>query len=139
VSTPWGWSHIILSTYGSWLYGDSRGFRTRHHREHVEGDYKNPPPAGTYEERERQSRQTLKQPSVIIKPEWREVVGQAILDKLHQLGGTAVCLTVAAQHVHLLAKIPIGSYREWMGTIKRHVWFTLRERGWIGRLWTETM
>jgi hypothetical protein len=29
------WYHIIMSTYGSWLYGDARGFRTRHHREHI--------------------------------------------------------------------------------------------------------
>lgn len=30
------WFHCIATTYGAWLYGDSRGFRTRHHREHVE-------------------------------------------------------------------------------------------------------
>jgi hypothetical protein len=38
------WFHAIITTYGAWLDGDARGFRTRHHREHVEGDYKNPPP-----------------------------------------------------------------------------------------------
>lgn len=37
------WHHIILTTYGSWLPGDLRGFRTRDHREHVEGDYRPPP------------------------------------------------------------------------------------------------
>ena len=42
------WYHVVLSTYGSWLYGDKRGFRTRHHREHVDGDYKNPPSLGKY-------------------------------------------------------------------------------------------
>jgi hypothetical protein len=48
--TPDGaWYHIMLTTSGDWLYGDARGFRTRHHREHVEGDYKNPPPPGIYE------------------------------------------------------------------------------------------
>jgi hypothetical protein len=30
-------------TYGTWLPGDPKGFRTRHHREHIEGDYKKPP------------------------------------------------------------------------------------------------
>ena len=40
------WFHVTAHTYGAWLAGDARGFRTRHHREHVEGDYKHPPPAG---------------------------------------------------------------------------------------------
>ena len=137
MSTPWGWSHVILSTYGSWLYGDPRGFRTRHHREHVEGDYKNPPPPGKYAEKERRSRQFLRQAPVVIEPALRELVGRAILDKLRRLGGVVVCITVAGQHVHLLAKMPIGSYRDWMGTVKKHAWFTLRERGWIGRLWAK--
>jgi len=36
------WFHIILIAYAEWLNGDRLGFRTHHHREHVEGDYKNP-------------------------------------------------------------------------------------------------
>ncbi|HEX3314753.1 MAG TPA: hypothetical protein VHR72_07680 [Gemmataceae bacterium] len=31
-----------LSTYGSWLPGNPRGFRSRKHRIHSSGDYKNP-------------------------------------------------------------------------------------------------
>jgi hypothetical protein len=49
------WIHFVETVYGAWLYGDARGFRTRHHREHVEGDYKNPPPAGMYDARRRRS------------------------------------------------------------------------------------
>src|SRR6266571_4906356 len=64
---PWhGWYHVMGHTYGSWLYGDPRGFRTRHHREHVEGDYKNPPPPGSYENLEQCSRASLKQAPVVI-------------------------------------------------------------------------
>ncbi len=137
MSTLSGWSHIILSTYGSWLYGDSRGFRTRHHREHVEGDYKNPPPEGKYADKERRSRLALKQEPVVIPPEHREIVGQAILDKLTKLGGVTVCLTVAGQHIHLLTKLPIGAYKDWMGIVKRHVWFELRARGESRRLWAK--
>jgi hypothetical protein len=29
--------HVILATCGAWLFGDARGFRTRHHGKHVEG------------------------------------------------------------------------------------------------------
>ena len=50
------WFHIVLTTYGSWLYGDERGFRTRGHREHVEGDYKRPPTAGLYRHKAQRSR-----------------------------------------------------------------------------------
>jgi hypothetical protein len=54
------WHHVVLTTYGAWLYGDVRGFRTRHHREHVDGDYKNPPPAEKYIAEERRSRESLR-------------------------------------------------------------------------------
>ena len=42
------WYHCVSTTYGAWLYGDARGFRTRHHRRHVDGDYKHRPPADSY-------------------------------------------------------------------------------------------
>ena len=58
------WFHFMTSTYGSWLYGDPRGFRTRHHREHVDGDYKNPPPLGLYSQQFERSIKSLKQPVV---------------------------------------------------------------------------
>jgi hypothetical protein len=75
----WGWFHIILTAYGAWLYGDPRGFRTRHHREHVEGDYKNPPPPGLYADREARSRESLRQQPVAWTPEWRAIVGGALV------------------------------------------------------------
>src|SRR6185295_14249726 len=43
------WYHVNGNTYGTWVRGDGRGWRARHHREHVDGDYKNPPPRGKYE------------------------------------------------------------------------------------------
>ena len=42
---PWqSWYHCNGTFKGNWLRGDERGWRSRNHREHVEGDYKNPPP-----------------------------------------------------------------------------------------------
>jgi hypothetical protein len=33
---PWcDWYHIMCNTFGTWLPGDPKGFRTRHHREHT--------------------------------------------------------------------------------------------------------
>src|SRR6266852_9001808 len=89
------WIHFVETVYGSWLYGDPRGFRTRHHREHVEGDYKNPPPPGSYENLEQRSRASLKQAPVIIPHQFRAVVGRAVLDRLEKLGAVVVCLSVS--------------------------------------------
>ena len=129
------WHHLILSTYGSWLYGDPRGFRTRHHREHVEGDYKNPPPEGRYAERERRSRESLKCAPVCVPDCLRPVVGEALRDRLQELGAFVLCMSVGGQHLHILAKLPFGKAREWSGIAKRHAWFVLRDRGWKGKLW----
>ncbi len=70
------WFHVVLTTYGAWLPGDVRGFRTRHHREHIEGDYKSPPPQGVYTERLHRSQALLKQPEVRLTAGQQETVGK---------------------------------------------------------------
>src|SRR5581483_6888974 len=80
------WYHLLATTYGAWLYGDALGFRTRHHREHVEGDYKNPPLAGKYAASKRRSKEKLRRQKVIIPEELRPVVGRALLEKLQARG-----------------------------------------------------
>jgi len=75
MSAPWNrWFHCIGGTYGSWLPGDPRGFRTRHHREHVEGDYRNPPPAGIYEFRHQGAADSLRFDPVTVRPEDRRII-----------------------------------------------------------------
>jgi hypothetical protein len=69
------WFHLTTHTYGVWLYGDPRGFRTRHHREHIEGDYKNPPPPGKYADKLQRSKESLKQDPVKLNAEFRAIVG----------------------------------------------------------------
>ena len=50
MSVAWnGWYHVTANTYGTWLRGDPRGWRERHHRKHVEGDYQTRPVPGTAE------------------------------------------------------------------------------------------
>ena len=60
------------TTYGTWLPGDFKGFRTRHHREHVEEDYKSAPPAGLYYGLHRQSRELMKRDPVHLAVEQRK-------------------------------------------------------------------
>jgi hypothetical protein len=130
------WFHCIINTYGAWLYGDPRGFRTRHHREHVDGDYKNPPPPGLYAKQFERSVESLKQPPVTLSKAWRLIVGVAVRDKLEQRGAFVLCLTVSAQHVHRLAKLPRGvKPRIMMGFARKHAKFEVNDRGWEGKLW----
>jgi hypothetical protein len=131
----WGWFHIILTAYGAWLYGDSRGFRTRHHREHIEGDYKHLPAAGTYAMEEARSRRLLKQEPVEWTPAWRGIVGGALVARLQHLGAFVLCAAVGRQHSHLLVKLPCDQARHWSGLAKKHVWFIARDRGWVGKMW----
>lgn len=131
------WFHTVLTTYGAWLHGDARGFRTRHHREHVEGDYKNPPPPGMYEERARRSRELQKYPTAMLEKPLREFVGLAIKDKLERGGCLVIAIAVSGKHVHILVKIPRGRPRDWAGVVKRHVWFELRAIGRAGKLWAK--
>src|SRR5262245_35779793 len=98
---PFLWYHHVLTTYGAWLYGDERGFRTRHHREHIEGDYKNPPPPGMYAHLLERSQQYLKQEPVVLLSELRSVVGNALRERLTGLGSLVICMAVAGQHAHL--------------------------------------
>lgn len=131
------WFHITTHTYGSWLYGDPRGFRTRHHREHVEGDYKNPPPAGAYDSAFARSKRLLKQPPVIIPPVWRPVIGAALRDRFRELGAELIAISVSGSHVHVQGRLPDSSPRTWTGLAKLHAWHVARDRGWVGRLWAK--
>ena len=132
----WKWFHLTAHTYAAWLHGDSRGYRTRHHREHIEGDYKNPPPPGKYDEKLNRSKELLKQDPVHLDAEWRRIAGKAILEKLQALGAQVLCVSMSSTHAHVLAKMPPGPVpRMLMGKAKKHAWFIARENGWEGKLW----
>lgn len=105
------WHHAILTTYGAWLPGDPRGYRTRHHRGHVDGDYKSPPPPGQYAALEQSARESLTQEPVSLPPKLRPLVGEAIEEKLAVLGAWVLCIAVSGRHVHLLAKMPRNEVR----------------------------
>jgi hypothetical protein len=66
------WFHVILTTYGAWLPGDPRGFRTPNHRLHIEGDYKTPPLTGKHARLHETAASTLTQPIVTIAKRDRE-------------------------------------------------------------------
>jgi len=128
------WHHIVLTTYGAWLYGDARGFRTRHHREHVDGDYKNPPPRGLYDDKARRSRDSLVQPPVVIPHRYKACLGRAMWRELTKRRVWVLIMAVSGQHVHLLVKVETKRVRHLAGRAKRCGTLELRSKGWQGRL-----
>ena len=92
------------STYGTWLRGDPRGWRARHHREHVEGDYKNPPPKGTYDELHEYSQRAMKRDAVFLDPPHRALACRAMAETLLHYEVELVELSAGAAHFHLIAR-----------------------------------
>jgi hypothetical protein len=130
------WFHITAHTYGAWLHGDSKSFRMRHHREHIVGDYKNPPPPGMYDQKLARSRALLKQEPVRLEPKWWPIVGAAVKDKLIELGTQLLVVSMGTTHLHLLGKMPPGPVpRQWVGRAKKHANFIAKEHGYTGKLW----
>ena len=102
---PWnGWYHAIATCYGTWLRGDPRGWRSYQHREHVEGDYRHPPPPGRYELEFRLSKQRLKHAPMLFSPAAREAARDALVDRLRDFDVQIVTLAVAKTHAHAVVR-----------------------------------
>lgn len=124
-----GWYHLTSSTYGTWHRGDPRGWRTRHHREHVEGDYRNPPAPGTFEETLALSKRLMKRPPVRLSVDQRIVIVSALVEKLSDDGCDPLAVTMTRNHAHVLARFRDHDPREWFGRAKKHASHTLRLAG----------
>jgi hypothetical protein len=131
-----GWYHVNGNTYGTWLPGDPRGWRTKKHRRHVEGDYRSPPPKGTDQRLLGYSRDLLKRPPVQLDLSQRVIVGRALVEMLVQQGVEPLALSMGTAHFHLLARFTDDTVRPRVGRAKKHAWFRLRDHGFVGRLWT---
>lgn len=99
------WRHIVLNTHSSWLHGDPRGFRSRGHRIHSSGDYRNPPPPqehlGLHLHQIARSAEETKLPQSVFA-----AMGEAIVTNLHSQRHLLAALYVGSMHTHLLAEYP---------------------------------
>ena len=122
--------HIQINTYCSWLKGDRRGFRSKHHEIHSSGDYRNPPPSA---ERAglRKHFEQLKKNEVTIARELRPAIGRAIHDELRECGirVLAIAIVIVNVHAHLIVELPDDKrvIRQIIGEVKR--WLT-------GKVWS---
>jgi hypothetical protein len=133
---PGVWYHFVETVYGAWIYGDERGFRTRHHREHVDGDYKRPPATNAHQSKRESNFNKLKQPPVVVDVKWRPIIATAIRERLFEHGAFVLCLSQSGQHLHVLAKLPHElDARHVIGLAKKHSTFIVKAKGWEGKLW----
>jgi hypothetical protein len=114
------WRHVIINTKCSWLPGDSRGFRSRGHRIHSSGDYKNPPPPDEHEGLRDYMRRRAGE-RVIIPLALRIPVLQALVGRLKEEGHTVLSASAGATHAHALVRLPdhLPTIRQIIGRCKR--------------------
>jgi hypothetical protein len=100
------WYHCIVSTYGSWIRGDVRGWRSRKHHEHVQGDYKHPPPEEAYQVIRRHTLRIMKRKPVVLTHDQRLLICHWMAQYLTHAQVTWADYCIGATHFHLLARIP---------------------------------
>jgi hypothetical protein len=100
------WRHVVISTRRSWLHGDGRGFRSRGHRIHSSGDYKNPPPQGEHEALHKYHKERAKGPAIVIERHLRAEVGKALLRAILESGHAVLVIAVKGKHTHILTELP---------------------------------
>ena len=132
-----GWYHVNGNTYGTWLPGDERGWRARHHKVHVDGDYRNPPPAGAHDGLKQHAQSVMAQPPVYLTVRQRAIAGQALVEMLLEQEVELLALSLDAIHYHLLARFDDRSARQLVGRAKKHATFILKDTGHAGSAWTK--
>ncbi len=95
------WVHVMTSTRGHWLPGDPRGFRSRAHRIHSSGDYRNPPPPGEHKGLHRHA-ENLSDRAIRLASSQIEAAGEAIVAKLGRMDVPLAALALDSVHLHVL-------------------------------------
>lgn len=113
------WFHITFSTYGTWLPGDPRGFRTWKHKIHSSGDYKHRPPKGEHAGLRTLARTTMRSRAVTLTRRQRETCAHAIVEKLTEKGCEVVAVAVTGQHVHLQIRLEDRDIKRVIGLAKQ--------------------
>jgi REP element-mobilizing transposase RayT len=116
------WRLITINTKHSWPHGSPRGFRSRGHRIHSSGDYRNPPPAGEHAGllRYRQE-QTGAAQKIRIRRVLRAEVGRALVECYRACGQRLLALSVSSDHSHAVIELPdqVGLIKSIVGDAKR--------------------
>lgn len=127
---PWNhWYHCTAHTYGSWLRGDPRGWRARHHREHVDGDYRAPSPSGRCAALFERSQSLMRRSPVRIGRELRQLVVDAVAARLTERHVETRIVSLDSTHLHALIRCPAHDPRIVLGIAKQYATAQLKARG----------
>jgi hypothetical protein len=117
---PWDdWYHCMGHTYGTWLPGDPRGHCPRHHREHVEGDCRAPPPRGARDGLYAHARASLTRAPVHLDAPQRERALYHVVSSLLRRDVVVRIASLDAIHLHVLAQFRDRDPRHWVGIAKK--------------------
>jgi hypothetical protein len=131
------WYHLTCHTYGTWLPGDDRGFRTRQHGLHVDGDYKRPPPRGKYAGLHRHAKASMSRPAVYLDEEQQARAVAEVVASLRKWRVPLVVLSIDRSHLHAIIQAVDGDPRHWLGLAKKECSAYMRRDGLApaGGLW----
>lgn len=119
------WYHCTGNTYGTWLPGDPRGWKTRHHRTHVDTPAPDSPPSPLVN----QSRDLLTCPPVKLSEPARRVALDIILAALWFHRIETIVAAVGEHHFHILARFRDGKPKKWIGIAKKESALAISEQG----------
>ena len=99
------WRLITINTKNSWHHGSPRGFRSRDHRVHSNGDYRNPPPkdehAGLLRYRKERSEEKIRLPRSV-----RDCIAKTLSKVLTEAGYRVLAISVSSDHAHIVVELP---------------------------------
>lgn len=151
MSAAWrDWYHCIGNTYGTWLPGDPRGWHARTHRQHIEGDYKSPPPRGKYDTLHDHSQKLMQRDEVMLREDQQQIVLDVIAESLAFNEIACAVMSVSPTHAHVVArfvrdrrtsggKLIADPARHYFGIARKRAARRLSENGSIppGGLWSK--
>ena len=122
------WQHLVLNTRCSWLHGDPRGFRSRGHRMHSSGDYKNPPPRGEHVALW-QYHQARSAKAVEFEVAVRIRIVCEFVTKMLAMSFRIIACSCGREHLHALAEAPsnYGELRRVIGKCKLRASHAVRD------------
>lgn len=129
----------MSNTYGTWLPGDPRGFRTYHGKHSIPHDYKHRPPDGFYDTLYQRSKNLMARPAVILRAleQRRRVLDEVVASLLRRDIPVAVA-AVDRIHLHVLAQFSDHNPRHWIGVAKREASHYCKHAGLVpvGGIWS---
>ena len=99
------WRHVQISTRNTWLHGNPKGFRHRHHDIHSSGDYKHPPAEGEHAGLHTHFKNVAGS-EVHLPPEVRPTIGRAIVAHFREREYRVLAVSVNKVHSHFVVELP---------------------------------